>query len=426
MMLWAVPPVPAQQTVSGLSSVDLFDAADRALGAGRTDDALAIYDALAHDPDIEVRTEARFRKGMLLARMKRYTQAATAFREILDEKPGAVRVRLELARVLAAMGDEAAARRALRQAQASGLPPNVALIVEQFANALKSPKRLGGSIAIAVAPDSNINRATSARTLDTVVAPLTLSEDARERSGIGLRIDAQTYARLPLTTHLSAFPRASIAANLYGSSRFDDISATALAGLEWQKSGDRITPSVGFTWRWYGQQLYARTQTVNTDWIHALSRRAQLTVNASLSRARYLKNDLQDGAIYDLRAGVERALSSRAGLDVSVGATRQTARDPGYATTSLDLSAFGWREAGEATLFASAGIRRTLGDAPLQLFSDRRREWLLQASAGATFRQLRVHGFAPLVKISWERNFSTVGLYDYRRIAINFGINRAF
>jgi hypothetical protein len=62
----------------------------------------------------------------------------------------------------------------------------------------------------------------------------------------------------------------------------------------------------------------------------------------------------------------------------------------------------------------------------LFLFPERRREWLYQASGGATFRTLTVHGFAPLVRLTYERNYSTVGLYDYRRLAADIGIARAF
>ena len=61
------------------------------------------------------------------------------------------------------------------------------------------------------------------------------------------------------------------------------------------------------------------------------------------------------------------------------------------------------------------------GDAQLLLFRDRRREWLYQASLGATFRNLTYRGFAPLVRLRYERNVSTIGLYDYRRVAADWG-----
>lgn len=422
----AVASEPGQETVKGLSAVDLFNAADRARADGRNDEAIAFYNALTKDPDTEVRAEARFRLGMLLSELDRNVDAAVVFRALLDEKPDAARVRLELARVLAAMGDEAGARRSLRQAQRAGLPQDVALVVNQFSNALRSPQRFGGSMELALAPDSNINRATAARTLDTIIAPLTLSDDARARSGIGLKVGGQVFARAPISPKLTLLPRVSTNGNLYKASQFNDVSASALVGLQWQGARDRITPSLGLTRRWYGKQLYARTQAVNVDWIRAVGRSTQVSASGSVSRARYVANALQDGTIFNLNLAAERALTARVGVGASLTATRQTARDPGYALYAGGLSLSGWREVGSATLFASVGGHRTLGDARLFLFPERRRDWLYHASVGATFRRLTIKSFAPVVRVSWERNSSTVGLYDYRRISTNFGITRAF
>ena len=419
-------PAHAQETRTGLSATDLFAAAEEAKAAHRADDALALYDALTHDPDAEIRAEARFRKGMLLGEMKRYADAAVAFRALLDEKPNAPRVRLELARVLALLGDERGARRSLRQAQAVGLPPDVALVVDQFANALRSTRTIGGSLEIALAPDSNVNRATAARTLDTIIAPLTLSDDARAQSGVGLKLAGQGYARIPLGPSIALLPRVSARGNFYRASAFDDVSASALVGLEWRGKRDRITPSVGPTWRWYGGSPYARTAAVTIDWIHAAGRRTQISGSISASRSRYSANTLQNGALYDVGLSIERAIGARGGTGASASATRQTAEDPGYATMSEGVTLFGWRDAGKATLFASAGIRRLDGDARLFLFTDRRREWLYQLSANATLRRLTLWGFAPLVRAGWERNRSTVGLYDYKRVSADIGITRAF
>ncbi|MFN3946195.1 MAG: hypothetical protein ACK4K7_14810 [Allosphingosinicella sp.] len=61
--------------------------------------------------------------------------------------------------------------------------------------------------------------------------------------------------------------------------------------------------------------------------------------------------------------------------------------------------------------------RRTESDARLFLFPERRKEWLFTARSGATFRQLRVNGFAPTVRLTYERNAPTVGIYDYKRFA---------
>lgn len=416
---------PQQQT-GALSAADVFVLADRARAEGRVDDAIALYDALTQDENAEVRAEARFRKGMMLAELKRYREAAVAFRSLLDEKPDAARVRLELAWILAALGDEGEARRELRQAQAAGLPAEVASTVGQFDQALRSRKRVGGTVEVALAPDSNVNRATQARTLDTIIAPLTLSQDARQQSGLGVHLAAQAYAKLGIARGLSISPRASSLATIYRKSAFNDVSSTALLGVEWQGSRDRLTPSIGRTWRWYGGKLHVRSDVASLNWLHVLGRRSQLVVTGSASRADYQCNDLQDGAIYDLSVSVERALSSRTGLSVSLSGSRQTARDPGYATASGGTNVLGWHEIGRTTVFASVGLRRTESDAALFLFGDRRREWLLNARAGATFRNLTIGSLAPYIRVSFEENRSSLQLYDYRRVATEFGLTRAF
>ena len=99
-----------------MTAQQLFDLADNALAKENLVVAEAAYRALAQDTDAEIRSEAHFRLGMLLAALGRHAEAARLFRRILDEKPNAQRVRLELARVLVNMGDDTGARRALRDA----------------------------------------------------------------------------------------------------------------------------------------------------------------------------------------------------------------------------------------------------------------------------------------------------------------------
>lgn len=422
-----LPPVPAQTTEQRqVSAVELFALAAQAEAAGRPGDAETMYRALARDPDAEVRAESRFRLAQLLERMGRKREAATTYRALLDEKPGAARVRLELARLLTQMGDEGAARRELRQAQAGGLPPQVAQIVDQFAAALRSRKPWGASLEVALVPDSNVNRATDAATLDTVLAPLQLSRDAREQSGIGARAAGQLYARVPIAANLSLVPRVSGQGDFYRQSRFDDVSASALIGLEWSLGRDRLRPSAGGTQRWYGGSPYARTATAAIDWQHPLGTRAQLTTSATVADTQYRGNALQNGLLLNGAVAYERAFSPRAGGSITLSATRQNARDPGYATASGAVSLLGWHEFGRTTVYATAGVRRLEGDARLFLFPERRKDWNLSLGAGATFRRLQLHGFAPVVRLDWEHNQSTVGIYDFTRKAATIGLTRAF
>lgn len=416
---------PAPRTAT-LSAVQMFEAADRAQSDGDWQAASAIYSALGHDPDIEIRTEARFRKGMMLAGRRQYADAAVEFRAILDEKPNALRVRLELARMLAAMGHETDARRQLRQAEAGHLPAEIAASVNQFSRALQSRKSFGGSLELSVAPDSNINRATQARTLDTIIAPLTLSRDARARSGLGLSTSGQAFARIAITPKLALLPRISESGEIYRATQFDDISGSALIGLEWSAGADRLTPSLGRTWRWYGGKGYARTNTASLNWLHPAGRTTQWTLGASASRANYLRDDLEDGSIYDANAQIDHALSPRAGISFSGDVTRQTARDPGFATWAGSATILGWREVGRTTAFLSVTGRRTVGDERLFLFPEKRGDWLLSLRAAATLRKFRIGSLAPIVRVGYDYNQSTIGIYAYKRLFTNIGIVKAF
>lgn len=416
----------AQDVVEGVSPAQLFALADARKAADHAGDAIAIYEALAKDADADIRAEARYRHGLLLADTGRYAEAAVIFRALLDEKPEVLAARLELARMLAAMGREKEARRELRQAQASGVPDEAAAMVDRFARALRSEKRLGGAFEIAVAPDSNINRATEARTLDTVIAPLTLSDDARARSGAGLRTMSQVFGRLPVTEGWSLLPRGAVQGSVYRQSQFNDVSALALLGVERRSQANRFTVSAGQTWRWFGNEPYAQTSAVALDWVRAMDTRSQLITSYSASKAQYDANPLQDGYIHDLSAVYERALDARSGVSISASVTRQDAVDPGYDTWAGGMTLGGWREMRWGTAFASAGLRHTEGDERLFLFPDKRREWLAAGRLGMTFRALTAYGFAPTVRVTLERNNSTVEIYDYRRVAADIGVSRSF
>jgi len=415
-----------RQTVT-MDSARLFAFADRARDAGDYTTAETAYRALAGNPDVELRTEARFRLALMLAdKMGKPREAAVLLREILDEKPGAARVRLELARLQAQMGNLGAAQRELRAAEASGLPPEVERMVRFYTAALSSRRPDGASVEIALAPDSNINRATRSETLGTIIGDFDLSDDAREQSGLGLSTQAQLWGRLDLTRHANMLLRVSATGTFYRKSEFDDNAVSIEAGPELQFGADRLSLSGLTSWRWFGLKPYAFSWGGNGTFQHALGKRGQLRVDGSLVRSDDKLNDLRDATRYALAAGVDRAFSARFGGGVRVNGQREDARDPGYSTASGGATAYLFREIGQTTLVVNGGYSHLEADKRLFLYPQRRVDERLTAGLSGTFRALKVHGLAPIAKLEYERNFSTIELYDYRRIAANIGITAAF
>lgn len=416
----------AQQRV--MSAAELFAFADAARDAGDFATAEAAYRALSENPDVEVRSEARFRLGLMLAdRMGRPRDAAVEFRKILDEKPDAARVRLELARMDAALGNLGAAERELRAVQASGqLPPEVEQAVRFYANALSANKPLGGSLELALAPDTNINRATRSDTLGTVIGDFTLSEDARAKSGLGVSVRGQAYVRAPLGKGARLLGRVSTSGDIYGNSDFNDIALAVQGGPEIRSGRDRISLSGGPVWRWYGMKPYSLSWWLSANWQHPLGKRASLRLDGGASHVDNRRNDLQDGHAYSLSVGLDRAFSPRFGGGVLASLNRTDAADPGYSDVTAGTSLYLFREFGQATAVVSLGYSRLEADKRLVLYPKRRVDDRFTASAGLTLRRLRVGSFAPFVRLRFERNASSVGIYDFNRVAGEFGLSSAF
>jgi hypothetical protein len=77
-------------------------------------------------------------------------------------------------------------------------------------------------------------------------------------------------------------------------------------------------------------------------------------------------------------------------------------------------------------LVLSGGYSRLEADKRLFLYPKRRVDDRLTAGMSGTFRALKVGGFAPIVRLHYERNFSTLEIYDYRRLAADVGVTAAF
>lgn len=410
-----------------LGAPAMFKLAAAALAKGQAATAEAIYSVMEQDSDSNVRAEARYRRARLYIARGRKRQAAVLFRRVLDDKPDAAPVRLELAKVLAALGEREAALRELRAAQSIGLPPAVARMVDRYSEALRGSRPTGASFEIAVAPDSNINRATRLDSLGTVIGDFEIDDESKAKSGTGLSLRGQAYRRFGFgQSDASLLVRLSGSSDLYREMRFNDISVDLTAGPEFAIGRSRINLDLGATQRWYGQKPLMRSIQLGATVARPMGKVAQLRFNANASLIDNQFNDLQDGRHYAGKIAIERALSATTGIGVNLALSRDALKEPAYATTGWNIGVVGWREAGRATFTLAAQFGRLHADEALALFPERRSDRYSSLSLGATFRQLQFHGFAPIARLALERNASTIAFYDYRRTRSEIGIVRAF
>jgi hypothetical protein len=404
----------------------LFHLADVALTQGDETTAQRAYGALMNDPSGTIRLEARFRLAMLESKRGNLAQAAVLLRQVVDARPGAARPRLELAQLLDRMGDKDGAWREIRAAQAAGLPPAVARIVDRYSEALRAARPVGASFEIAIAPDSNISRATRSNTLGTVFGDFDIDKDSKAKSGTGLSLQGQAFRRFAIAGDDSLLVRGSLLADLYRKSRFNDVAFDLAAGPELQWGRNRLTLEAGVTSRWYGQKPYLHAARIGATWTRPVGRQTQLRLIGSAALNDNRLNDLQDGKTYSGQVSLEHALAPTTGVAVTLGLNREALKDPGYSTTGWRAGLVAWRDVGRATLTAAAQFGRLRADDRLLLFPDKRSDRYSRITIGATFRQLTFGGFAPVTRLVIERNRSTIEFYDYRRTRTEIGIARAF
>lgn len=425
----AMPPAAgqgAQELRIEASAAQLLALSRTALARGDIKLAIDVLETLLTDPDLRIRNEARFRLAMIARARKDWTAAGAYLRALLDEEPDAQRARLELARVQSEAGDLDNARRTLREAQAGALPADVARLVERFSNALRDRKPFGLSVQLALAPDTNINRATRSDTLGTVLGDFEIEDAAKSSSGIGVHVSSETYARVRVSDGVSLLARGGVTGDLYAHKDYNDITLLASAGPEFALLKGRANLLAGAQHRWYGGEPYARIYDLQLRWQRPLDRVSQLRTGLGVGRYNYRQSILQDATGYSAFATYERALTPRTGVNLTVSFARQDARDPAASSTNGQVSGTVWRDLGRATIFGSATYRRLEADERLALYRVRRREDFLQMSVGASLRSLSLGRWAPQLRVLYERNWSPIEIYDYARWRGEFGFVRAF
>jgi hypothetical protein len=71
-------------------------------------------------------------------------------------------------------------------------------------------------------------------------------------------------------------------------------------------------------------------------------------------------------------------------------------------------------------------VARQLNDGRLAPFGKQREDWLLEGTFSIYKRDWNVEGFAPSLSATFTRNYSTLSLYDERRLRGEVRLTKAF
>lgn len=415
-----------------LTPPQLLASVERLVQAGKYPEARALLAALRLAPGFALQT--RFLTGYMAAQEGDLAAAARAYKEILADDPNQTRVRLELGRTMIAMGQSAAADRQLRLAQQSReLDPDLARLVRGARDVIRSARAFRADVTLGIAPDTNINNATSARTVNVNLGdyslPLELDAGARRRSGTGQTAIASAAARLPIGGDLFFLGNLDGSGLNYSGSRFDDYLVQAAAGAEAQVSNEASLSlqAIGAQ-RWYGGRVASRQLGLRGGAQRTLDAGRRLGVQVDI---RHTDTEF-DRAFDGWQGGVYLSYETSFRRTFVAAAQAFVRRDwlnaGAYSNTEVGVGA---NVAGELPRGFNIGfggsVSRAHFDDAIPLFSiSPRRDWRVTSQVSLGNRKLRVLGFSP--QVSWAATgiLSSLDLYRTRRSRFSFQLARYF
>jgi tetratricopeptide (TPR) repeat protein len=392
---------------------------------GRLAEAAAVVEArLAEAPDD---VQARFLKGLVASARGDHRLAITTFRSILIDRPGATRVRLELARSFFLAKDYSNAVRQFQFALAGDVPPPVAANIQKYIAAIREAKTLNYSFGIALAPDSNLNTGSSAREVSLFGLPFDLSEEARQRSGIGLAIDAGGE----WAPHVAPGLRMRVGLNAqrreYSGSDFDDTILSAYAGPrlvtgKW----DLSLLGTGYK-RWFGSSPYNQAAGARLEATYHVSGRIGVSGALSSHWVRHRAETARNGRIVALNAAGFYALTPTSSGIVKAGVSRQTARADAYSNWSAFAAVGYFRDLPAGfSVYAEPSFSVARYDEALLGFGETRRDNSRSVLVSVLNRRVVLQRFTPRISYTYTRQSSSIPLYEFTRNRWEVGLTTAF
>ncbi|MEG9861043.1 MAG: surface lipoprotein assembly modifier [Parvularculales bacterium] len=414
--------------------------AQRLIDTGRFEEALKILQSLPPGDlstiealfllgltslEVASRETAEDRKNALL------DQTITAFRSILTNNPGLVRVRLELARAFFLKGDDDLSRENFERALAGNPPPVVAANIRYFLTLIRQRRRWSSYFGISLAPSTNINAASENDTVYIFGLPFRFGEESGSKSGIGVNIWTGGEYQYPLGDKIRLRTGGSISRQDYAAKSFDRTTISAHIGPRLLTGPDtEFSILANVRMNLTAGRRYNRETGPSLEIIHRPTR--SLQIDGRLSR-------------------YERSFRTQKHLDgyqtvLGLGGTyiaSPTVRLEGMANYIWEQTeAERWRNATRRfRLGTSIALPRgfTLGIGgeiqrvrykgqwlPFVLDGSSRRDSIWQLDISLFNRAFTIGGFSPQLFVAREVRSSNAQLYDYRRTRAEMRVVRQF
>lgn len=418
------------------ASAEMDDLVRRAVmleQSGKQAEAYALLapsaESRAGDPDFD------YALGIAAADTGHGPVAILAFQRVLALQPRNAQARAELARVYAQAGDIDTAKREFDTVvDDPSLPDPVRQRFNRIVRDLGREQHAGGTgisgfVEASGGYDSNINTATG---LTSITLPIFAALGPATLSGGATKIDDSFLSAeggLSIASGVSRQTR--VFGSLLGNWRdnrnsktFDQALATVTGGVGHTLANrDVLSVSGQYQQFWLSHARYREAYGATAQYTRRLDGGRALSLSAQWFRLDYRTDPLRDADRFSLAATyVGRA--AYFGLSGGHEQTRNAASDN---LSNLFVGGRAGLEkpvAARVSVVGGAGVEYRRYDAADPLFLKQRDDWQLDASVG--LKLLVAPSIYVRPSVSYTRNISNIGLFDYDRVVASVGIRTEF
>jgi len=391
----------------------------------RLDDAKRVLEhVLSVTPDD---SEALFLMATIAVAQKDYDTAISLYRRILVHEPDVERVRLELARAFFLKGDYDNADRQFRFARAGDIDDAVKVNIDHFLAAINRLRQWTVNFALALAPDTNQNAATSASQVNIFGLPFVLGNAARKQSGVGLAGDIGGEWSPILDDNLKARLGAEFYRVDYSGGQFDDMTVSAYGGPQLLFDNWDLSVLVTGFKRWYANQDYVSGVGGKLAADYGIT--SDLLIGASFG-GQSVTNDFiheQSGPLWSIQAQATYVLSPSSLVQLQLGLNRQDAQIGAYSYSGVWFGA-GYSQ--DLPFGFSAGFQPayfiTRYDDELAAFGKTRADNAVMLAFTLLNRRFDYHGFTPRFSYVFTEQHSNIPIYSFTRNQFQIGLTSLF
>lgn len=404
-----------------------FEQAELLIEARRFEDARKLLAATPREGDY-ARVYGAFVDARLDEETGKLTRARDAYRKILETHPTLARVRLHLARTLARLEDNDAARRHYEFVLAA------ADVTAPYADRVRADMRLldgarnwSAQGYVTVAPTSNM---TSGASRDVIVLgglKFTPSEQSRRKPGVGALYGADLSYAAPVQGNWGWVGTLSTTSRDYRSSTYDDRSARASAGLRYLVPGGVAMLEMVGNRRWFGgaEYQYSFGPLLSTRFF--ATEKDRLTGSLSYAEQRYDAANYLNGHRVSLAASWDRFTLPGQFVRAGVSFDRETARNDHMTFNEFGgLVGYSVETPWALSIYPEIAYAYRAYEGDFPLMKEARRDRRIVGSLSLVKTDLSLFGFAPRLLLTYTYNLSNVKFYEYDRLDAALTLTRSF